>query len=82
MKDIELLIKYLTRKVTKYCLSYVIIRCELIKKSVDSSGGKANASLCIQFLFRIYYQIDTRFSFGTNMESCSVILNASYQLAI
>ena len=42
----------------------------------------ANASLRIQFIFRIYYQIDTRFSFGTNMESCSVILNASYQLAI
>ena len=55
---------------------------QYLKKSVDSSGGKANASLRIQFLFRIYYQIDTRFSFGTNMESCSVILNASYQLAI
>ena len=56
--------------------------CELIKKSVDSPQRKINASSHICSLFKNYYQIDTRFSLGTNIESCSVILNASYQFWI
>ena len=36
----------------------------------------------IELLIKIYYQIDTRLSFATNIGSCSVILNASYQFWI
>ena len=56
--------------------------CELIKKSVDSPKQKINASSQSIFLFKNYYQMDTRLSLATNIGSCSVILNASYQFPI
>ncbi len=40
------------------------------------------SSLRILVIINKYYQIDTRLSLATNIGSCSVILNASYQFWI
>ena len=52
------------------------------RMAAGAAKSKGSEFFPICPLFKNYYQIDTRFSLGTNIESCSVILNASYQFWI